>query len=153
MEVLHRLRGIGLAASLLLIVAAAACKAPPELRPEQLLQDSLGLTERDRVHALALRTDSGVEVADRDVLVIREGDHVVFRTDDRRARAVRFERDSLGPGPTRWAEGAGLFAAPLLARTEMRWVVNFENAPPGRYPYVVLGGAAEGRGVVEVEAR
>lgn len=142
----------GVAAPLALAVLVTGCKAPPELRPEQVLRDSLGLTDRDRVHALALRTEDGTEVPDRDVVLVRVGDHVSFRTEDRQARAIRFERDSLAPDALAWGEGAGLFAAPLLARPEMRWVVDFDDAPPGRYPYIVLGGADAGRGAIEVEA-
>lgn len=131
--------------------ALAACKAPPELRPDQILKDSLGLTDRDRVHTLRVSaSEAGVEVAVPDRLEILSGDYVSIETLDRRARTLRFERDSLTADAGAWAESAGLFAPPLLPDSGARWVLDFSDAPPGAYPFRVLGGGEAGSGVILV---
>ena len=141
-----------------MVVAAAcllaACKAPPELRPDQVLRDSLGLTDRDRVHSLRLSVSaSGAEAVIPDRIVVGEGDHVSIETVDRRARTVRFERDALPADAAVWAEAAGLFAPPLLPDSGARWVLDFSDAPVGPYPFLVVGSGADGGGVILVEER
>lgn len=138
-------------AGLLAAAALAACKAPPELRPDELLQDSLSLTDRDRVHTIRLLSRVGVDTPDPVDLVIREGDFVNLVIADRRARTVRFDTAELTPEARAWADGAGLFRAPLLADLDARWVVHFEGAPAGRYGYRVVGGGTEGLGMIIVE--
>ncbi|MDT8369889.1 MAG: hypothetical protein RQ745_11820 [Longimicrobiales bacterium] len=147
-------RGLGLALFLsAATLMSAACKAPPELRPDQMLRDSLGLSDRDRVHAIGLSTVAGVERPDLEEVIVRQGDHVTFGVHDRRAHSIRFERESLSVAAARWADSAGLLRPPLLAVEGTRWILDFRDAPAGRYPYVVLGGGAEGRGALVVEER
>lgn len=142
----------GAVAGLLAAVAVSACKAPPELRPDQLLQDSLALTERDRVHTIRLLSRVGVDTPDRVDITIREGDFVNLVVGDRRARTVRFDSAGLAPDARDWARDAGLFSSPFLADLDARWVLHFEDAPEGRYAYRVVGGGDEGLGVIVVEA-
>jgi len=132
----------------------AACKAPPELRPDQVLQDSLGLTDRDRVHTIRVSVaGSGAEVAVPARLEVLPGDRVSIEAVDRRARTLRFERDSLAADAGGWAEEAGLFAAPLLPDSGARWILDFAGAPPGPYPFRVVGGGPTGSGVILVGSR
>jgi hypothetical protein len=140
-------------AGLLAAAAVSACKAPPELRPDQLLQDSLELTDRDRVHTVRLLSRVGVDTPDPVDIVVRDGDFVNLVIADRRARTVRFDTAGLTVDARAWAEGAGLFRAPFLADLDARWVLDFEDAPAGRYGYRVIGGGEEGLGVIIVEAR
>jgi len=138
-------------AGLLAAAAVGACKAPPELRPDQLLRDSLALSDRDRVHTVRLLSRVGVDTPDPVDIVIGEGDFVNLVVGDRRARTVRFDTAGLAPQALAWADGAGLFKAPLLANLGARWVLHFEGAPAGRYGYRVVGGGEEGIGVIVVE--
>jgi len=141
----------------LVVIAAcllSACKAPPELRPDQVLRDSLDLTDRDRVHTLRLSAAaSGAETVLPEWLEVAPGDYVSIETVDRRARSVGFERDSLPPEAAEWAESAGLFASPLLPDSGARWVLDCSDAPLGAYPFRVLGGGADGHGVIRVDQR
>lgn len=138
-------------AGLIAVTAVSACKAPPELRPDEVLQDSLALTERDRVHTVGLLSRVGVDTPDPVDLVVRAGDFVNLVVRDRRARTVRFERDSLSTDALAWADSAGLFRSPLLADLDARWVLHFEGAPPGRYVYRIVGSGESGYGVIVVE--
>lgn len=140
-------------AGLLAAAAVSACKAPPELRPDELLQDSLALSDRDRVHTVRLLSRVGVDTPDPVDISIREGDFVNLLIGDRRARTVRFDSASLTPEAQFWASEAGLFRSPLLADLNARWVVHFEGAPEGSYGYRVVGGGEEGLGMIVVEAR
>jgi len=140
-------------AGLLAAAAVSACKAPPELRPDQLLQDSLELTDRDRVHTVRLLSRVGVDTPDPVDIAIREGDFVNLVIADRRARTIRFDTAGLSADARSWAEGAGLYTAPFLADVDARWVLDFEGAPAGSYSYRVVGGGEEGVGMIRVEAR
>lgn len=43
--------------------------------------------------------------------------------------------------------------APFLADSGSRWVIDFSDAPPGRFPFTVVGGGTSGDGAIVVEAR
>jgi plastocyanin len=163
--VLHRLRQRGgsrlsrvlaVAASLVLVagvsLALAGCGAEvdPELRPDSLLQDSLGLDDRDRVHEVVVATLAGVEVARPGTVEVEPGAWVAFRVGDRRVHSVAFELDSLAPAARRAVERGGQDASPPLVEEGARYLVSFEGAPPGRYPYRMEGTGEPSRGVVVV---
>lgn len=169
MEVLHRLRdrGGGLTPAVpgrsaspgsflfltVILLLIGGCKAPPELRPDQTLQDSLGLTDRDRVHVVTLETRDGVELPEPSETMLRPGDHLSFVNGDRRARSIRFRAEELGGEARDWFDAHASIHGPLLADVDGRWVIDFSDAPPGRYPFVVLGGGEAGAGTVVVEDR
>lgn len=169
MEVLHRLRrgGRGLRSAIrgragtrgsflllsMALVLVGGCKAPPELRPDQTLRDSLGLTDRDRVHVVTLRTRGDLELPEPSETLLRPGDYLSFVNGDRRARSIRFGSEGLGGEAREWLAGAAGVNGPLLADVGGRWVIDFSDAPPGRYPFVVLGGGEPGSGTVVVEDR
>jgi plastocyanin len=133
-----------------LLLAVVGCQAPdPELIPDERLQAELGLTERDRVHTIELRTGIG-EVAEPDSLALPSGDFVQFVSTDWLVHEVRFELDSLGADARRFMEVSGQQASPPLLQRDARFVLTFEDAPPGRYPYRLAGNRAAGRGVIVV---
>lgn len=142
------------ASAVLAAAGLAGCDAPLELRPDQVLRDSLGLTDRDRVHVVRLSTsDVGVEAASPFEVTVRAGDRVAFQLVDRRTRSVHFDRAGLDAAATGWGDSSGLFRPPLLADSGTRWVLDFTDAPAGRYPYSVVGGGELGGGSIVVEAR
>lgn len=153
--VARRTRALALVVPAVLALGGlVACDAPPELRPDQVLRDSLGLTDRDRVHVVRLHTDeAGVEAADPSEIVVREGDHVALELTDRRARTVRFDTADMDEAAAHWATSADLLGAPLLADSGARWVLDFTDAPPARFPFTVIGNGESGGGAIVVEAR
>lgn len=118
--------------------------------PEQVLRDSLGLGDDDRVHRVSLTSVDNREAPDPDSVEIRVGDHVEFRTADRRVHAVGFLLDSLPPGAADFLRRTGQEGSPPLVEVDARYLVTFADAPPGRYPFSVVGNGAEGRGAVVV---
>jgi len=133
----------------ILVVACAGCageNAPP---PDDLLRETLGLTEDDAVHRVVLTSDS-VERARPSEVVVRSGDFVEFVTDDWKIHEVIFELDSLAtPARTFLVDSDQVESPPLLDRG-VRYVLSFRDAPEGRYPYRVEGNAPATHGVIIV---
>jgi plastocyanin len=131
-------------------LALAGCDPPdPSLQPDETLQVELGLTVRDEVHRVTL-TGGQFERADPAALSIGLGAHVEFVTADWLIHEVIFEEDSVPPEAWTFLTRTDQAASPPLIDRDTRYVVSFEEAPPGRYPYVLEGNGAPGRGVIVV---
>lgn len=131
------------------MISVGGCKASPELRPDQVLEDELGLTDRDEVHRITV-TGGDFEQVEPPEVQIEPGAYVEFFTTDWRVHEVIFELDSLGAEARRFLEDTDQVASPPMLRRESRFVVSFGDAPEGRYPFVVEGNTAPGRGAVVV---
>ena len=137
-------------AALVLLPSAACDRTPPELKPDRLLQDSLGLGEQDRVYTVRISAQGNRERAEPDSILVRPGDDVQFVTADGRPHTVLFVLDSL-TGPARaFLDGGNQAASPPLVERDARYVVTFKDAPPGRYPFRIEGTGAPAAGVVTV---
>jgi plastocyanin len=125
-----------------------ACVAEnPDLVPDELLQAELGLTVDDRVHTVALAGGSAEQIEPASV-TITPGAFVQFVSTDWFVHEVRFEADSLDAGARAFMEGSDQMASPPLIHRDSRFVVSFDGAPAGRYPFLVEGNGRPGRGVV-----
>lgn len=133
-----------------LLVAGACEEAHPELMPDAILQDQLGLTAGDRVHTIRVSADVG-ERADPMRISVRPGDYVQFVSADWLVHEVSFCLDSLAPPARDFLTRTQQAASPPLLELDARFVVSFEGAPAGRYPYRLVGNRAPGQGVVVVE--
>ena len=133
------------------VLVTAACEEPdPELVPDPLLQSQLGLTSEDRVHTVRIST--GIqELADPASLVVLTGDYVQFVSVDRMVHELAFRLDSLAAPARAFMTRTDQAASPPLVALDARFVVSFEGAPAGRYPYELLGNRGPGEGVVVVE--
>jgi len=132
------------------VLACAACASPDsESGADGRLRDELGLTEADRIHTVSLST--GVrERADPDSILVTPGELVQFVSTDWLVHEVLFELDSLGSEARAFMERRGQSASPPLLQRDSRFVLSFAEAPPGRYPFVLEGNRASGRGVIVV---
>lgn len=136
---------------MLLVLAVAACEKPDNtLEPDGVLRDSLGLGEEDRVHVVRLSSPRNREIIEPSSLQVRPGDYVEFVTSDRRVHAVSFVIDSLSAAGADFLRGRGQESSPPLVERQARFLVTFENAPLGRYPFAVVGNGGESRGVIVV---
>jgi plastocyanin len=139
---------VGLVAGLL----ATGCSDPdPELVPDDRLRAELGLTGDDRVHTITVEAGTAEE-ATPDSLEVLVGDLVQFVSGDWMVHEVRFETDALRAPTRTFLEGSGQLASPPLLQRDARFVLTFDEAPPGRYPYRLTGNRAEGAGVIVVKA-
>ena len=135
----------------LLLSLPTACERPdPRLRPEQVLRDSLQLGDDDRVHRVQLLSQDNREAPEPAAVSVRPGDYVEFVTGDHRVHAIAFVLDSAAPAGAAFLRRTAQEGSPPLVVPEARFVVTFADAPPGRYPYLVIGNGAEGRGQVVV---
>jgi len=124
-----------------------AGRIDPELVPDEVLQAELGLKERDRVFSVVL-TGGEQERPDPGEVVIEGDAFVQFVSGDWLVHEVVFEVDSLAPDARAFLESTDQVDSPPLLRQDSRFVVDFTDAPRGRYPYLLEGNGAPGRGVV-----
>lgn len=139
-------------AALALAGVLAGCDrdAPLELQPDLVLRELLGLDSRDAVHVVQLRGRGSAEVAEPARMTIEQGHWIDFRGGDARGHVVRFDTLALGAEARRWIREADQVESPPLLTPASRWVVSFEEAPAGSYPFEVEGGGTTGTGQIEV---
>lgn len=140
-----------MAVGIALATSGSACEpdAPPSrLDPE--LVSALGLEGHEVVRTISLDGDRGSVPVRPPRLEVGPADIVEFVTADRRVHAVAFPPDSLTPAQRRFLESTGQDASPPLIGQGSRFVVTFENAPAGRYPFVSRGHGEEAGGIIIV---
>lgn len=146
---MSRRRIPGVLLLVLLLAPLAACEAA-ENPPDEELREALGVGSDREVRTVRMEIAEGTEMLDPEVVEIRPGYLVEFRSDDRRVRTVAFETDSLGSEAASFIVRTGQEGSPPLVETEARFVVDFTDAPVGRYPFVVEGSARPARGAIVV---
>lgn len=131
----------------------AGCQpAESELAPDDWLQSELGLSPGDRVHTVTLATGVSERPDPPSVRVV-PGDLVQFVSSDWMVHEVHFEVDSMAAPQRGFLEETGQAASPPLLQRDARFVLTFEGAPPGRYPYRLEGNREPGQGVIVVVAQ
>lgn len=126
------------------------CDTPdPRYLPDDYLRRELGLGDDDRVHTVRL-TGGPIESADPQLDSVPSGAWVQFVSDDWLVHEVAFAPDSLSAAAHDFLERSGQLASPPLLQRGARFVVSFEGAPPGRYPYVLQGNTTAGAGLIVV---
>jgi hypothetical protein len=78
------------------------------------------------------------------------GDAVEFRTVDHRVHTLTFSLDSLTLEMRAYLESTGQTSSPPLVSRGSRFIVIFQDAPAGRYPFITEGHGGTARGVIEV---
>ena len=158
MEVLHPVRGSARGGVRRAVVVAAllalGCEAdvPLELRPDSILRTSLGLSDRDAVHRVRVAAVGTAEVAEPARVSAEPGAWVSFQGGDARGHVVRFDTLALAPAAVAWLRDTDQVESPPLLTTDARWVVSFQDAPEGDYPFVVEGSGRTGRGRIEIRS-
>lgn len=132
------------------VLVSVGCEPrDPALIPDEVLQRELGLTEDDRVHTVELRTGVG-ERSDPGEIVVRPGDLVQFVSRDWFVHEVHFAADSMNAETFAFLEATGQSASPPLIHEGGRFVLTFEEAPTGRYVYILEGNRSPGSGSIVV---
>ncbi|HIA99541.1 MAG TPA: hypothetical protein EYO91_03415 [Gemmatimonadetes bacterium] len=137
--------------TVLSVICLTSCSGDPGLHPDDVLRLELGLGDRDQVHRVVIRGGDR-ESADPLETVVTSGSYVEFVTADWLVHEIVFELDSLSIAARTFLERTDQVASPPLISQDSRYVVHFADGPPGRYPFVLEGNGAPGRGVVVVEA-
>lgn len=149
--------GAPVAAAVLLagafVLLVSSCTSDkPQFQPDATLRRELGLTDHDRVHRVTL-VGADTEQVRPATVSVSPGAYVEFVTGDWRVHEVHFELDSLDDAARSFLQGSDQVSSPPLVDRDSRFVVRFAHAPPGRYPFVVRGNGAPGRGVVVVRSK
>ena len=124
-----------------------------ELRPDQLLRDSLALGDADRVYRITLDAPENRERAEPREVQIVPGSFVEFFTADGRIHTVTFPPDSLAGEAAEFLRSTGQDRSPPLVERESRFLVSFRDAPAGRYPFRIEGNGQATWGAVVVPPR
>ena len=139
-------------ALLVLMGSSSGCRSDVNQNPpDEMLRDTLGLTEEDRVFRIEVSAAESRELALPQVVRIAPGSWVEFFVADHRIHAIGFELSRLTSGQADFLTGTGQDASPPLVALGSRFVVSFKDAPPGRYPFVLEGSGSPGRGTIVVE--
>lgn len=147
------MRGAGLLAFLLLVLGMTGCGSSREEIPDAELERAraLGLPSGARLYRVTLGGRGAREHVVPTLITVRPGDGVEFFTADHRVHTVTFLPDSLTPAAHVFLESSGQLRSPPLVARGTRFILRFQDAPPGRYPFVSEGHGGTAHGVVVVE--
>jgi len=143
---------VGVAGAWALSLVGCAGDSDATLRPDSILRAELGLTNSDRVHRVGI-SGGPQETLSAPAVEIAPGAWVEFITLDWWVHEIRFEADSLAPESRAFMERTDQLASQPMVSKDERFLLSFEGAPEGRYPFVVEGNGAPARGVVVVRAK
>ena len=101
------------------------------------------------MHRVSL-TGGGTETAEPDSLIIQPGAYVEFVTADWLIHEVIFDPAQLTPDQWSFLESSNQAESPPLLELGSRYVLAFEGAPTGRYPFRIEGNGNPGQGVIVV---
>lgn len=123
---------------------------PPGADPDTL--EALGLSPRAELHRVTLGGRGSEEHAVPTRVLASPGDGVEFVTVDHRVHTLTFPADSLASDVRLFLEESGQISSPPLVTRGSRFILNLEDAPPGRYIFVSDGHGGRAGGLVQVGA-
>lgn len=123
-------------------------EAPPPSDPE--LAEALGLSPRTPIHRISLADREGRIGVFPSVLEIGARDVVQFRAEDRRVYGIRFLEAEMSSASRDFLADRHQLASPPLVEAGARFVVSFEGAPEGIYPFLVEGSGGSQRGEIRL---
>ncbi len=141
---------------LLILLALAACEQPPGPQPGPELDlgtDTARLPSGASIHEVVIRSDFEGAIFEPHELVVRPGDVVRFTAGDAGNHAIAFDEAGLTPEARSFLESTYQLRGPPLITAGAVWVVSFDGAPPGDYPFVCLTYGGTGRITVQTRAR
>lgn len=112
----------------------------------------LGLEGASSVHTISLAGWGSVERPVPDTVRVGEGAAVIFQVADFRVHTVRFLAGEMTPAQTEFLRERARLVGPPLTERGSRYVVRFDDAPLGTYPFSIEGLGEAARGAVVVEA-
>lgn len=148
-------RKVAIALGVGFLVACGEGPSPsPEVmeqnREEEALREVLGLGAAVPLHGVVLGDGSGGDEPHPAFTEVDSESVVHFLSQDHSARWIRFVPDSMSPVSLRFLEERGQLTSPPLVAPGSRFVVTFQGAPPGLYPYEVQSYGVAARGTVRV---
>lgn len=111
---------------------------------------ALGFTTGVRVHRITLGGRGAEEHVVPTLVRANPGDAVEFQSVDHRVHTVEFLSDSLSPDGLAFLRETGQLSGPPLVSRGSHFLVRFDDAPPGRYPFLSEAHGGRARGAVVV---
>lgn len=145
-----RFRRLVLAAVGTSLLVAAACSSEPEDPDVAALREVFGITADRAIHFVTLAGEGAWEGIDPSTLEVAPGDVVVFETGDWRVHTLAFDLEATPSDRRAFLEEFRQAASPPLLTLGSRFVVTFQDAPLGDYPFTSEAGGGSARGVVSV---
>lgn len=133
--------------SVLLLVTCAP-EPPPPSDPE--LREALEVGDAAVIHRVTLGGRGAVEHVVPTLLEIEIGDIVQFVPADRRVHVVAFSADGLSRDAQAFLERTQQSSSPPLMDPESRFIVTFDSAPAGAYPFTSTGNGEPVSGMIRV---
>lgn len=84
-------------------------------------------------------------------IAVRSGSEVHFVTADNRVHTVHFQLEDMAEAARQFIQSTEQFSSPPLITRGTRYIVSFENAPRGFYPFTVRAHGEPVAGAVVVE--
>lgn len=141
--------GIGLLFFLSFLGGCQESQSEASLRRLEEAQ-ALGLSSGAELHQVTLGGRGSEEHAVPTIIQALPGDAVEFRTVDHRVHTLMFLPDSLSTTVRGYLETTGQMGSPPLVSRGSRFIVRFDDAPQGRYPFESKGHGGVAKGVVVV---
>lgn len=119
--------------------------------PHRELRERLDLDADREIHRVSLGGRGAEEHVVPSRLRVGPRAVVEFVAVDGRVHTVSFAEDSLAPDAARFLRRTSQLRSPPLVDRGARFVLSFQGAPGGRYPYRIEGPGGEAWGAILVE--
>jgi plastocyanin len=135
----------------LLWIAAVGCSGVPDGPHDPEVAAFLGVPASTPIHRFDVVVRDGRSVILPRTRDVRAGDWVQFVAAGHRVHSIHFARDAFDDEAAwRFLEASHQTASPPLIGEDARFLVSFEGAPPGAYPFHVMGQGPPMEGVIRV---
>lgn len=139
---------------ILVVLTALGCgrvESPESRALLELAGDTIELERGSTLADILVRSSTTTTaVFEPDTVTIRQGDVVRFITADRHPHAITFDLAQLAPATEDFLRRTDQLRSPPLISEGASWVVSFQEAPPGVYPFIDL--SQDRRGAIVVIA-
>jgi plastocyanin len=145
-----RALGIAVAAGLLFLVLAS-CHPPPEAPRDPEVAAFLGVPETTPIYRFDVVVRDGRSALFPRTHEVKAGAWVQFISVGQRVHSVHFLKEAFeDPEGWRFLESTYQTASPPLTEDGARFVMSFEGAPSGAYPFRIEGQGLPVDGVIRV---
>lgn len=140
---------------IVIAVAALGCgrvESPESRALLELAGDTIELGRGAALADILVRSAATTTaVFEPDTITIRQGDVVRFIAADRHPHAISFDPARLAPATEAFLRRTDQLRSPPLIAEGASWIVSFQDAPPGVYPFVDLSQDRHGAIVVIID--
>ena len=139
-----------LAGAFVLSLATGGCDRVPGVGAKiELDGETVDLPSGTEVVDVAMETDGGTDRFQPADARLEVGDVVRFTNGELGTHAITFERAALNAEQLAFLDRTLQISSPPLVGDDAAWVVSFEGAPPGSYPFRCMTHGARGTLTVE----